>query len=925
MGLLFVTPLYASSIVPNATHPANTQQLTQKSTATGIIKSLNDKRDYAFATLPNGLKLLVISDKDVQRSAVSVDVKVGSGNDPKAFPGLAHFLEHMLFLGTDKNPTPDAFMQYITQHGGHNNAFTALHNTNYFFDIDPDYLKPALAEFSRFFIAPLMTAEYVDRERHAVDAEYHFKLKEAYRRNMDVFKQAMNPNHPFARFHVGNLDTLPAKTVRPALLAFYKKYYSADRMAVVIIGKENTATLLKWGKAFFADVPKRVPFVSTKIKGNIFAGKPRPILIENQSLRSDKTLDLRFMLPTSKSARLHKVFTYLAYHLGYEGENGLADTLKKMGYISQLQAGVESKIGREKPFIIQMVLTDKGYQNRNAVLAVVFHYLDLMRQDKQGKARYEALAKLAKMDFDFQEKTQAIDDVVELAERLNANHTRDILTLDAIYKGYDKKQILRDLNLMTPKHAIVQLSAPDLHFTERTHYYHVPYAIKPLDIGEISLDKVEDKKVLNAMQLPQANPFIAENVQMQKGGIKAKMQTLPSGIQLFFKQDTTFNVPRSHVIVALQPTVALSLKERTALSLWVRELNEEMVGRFYQAGLAGLHGAFDVDNGEINLSLMGYQQKMPLLLGEMLQNLENFSKNRGVFERVKNQYRQDLENVKTLMPYKQTIPYLNKYILPSATLAQDRLKVLASIDEATIHALQKKLLANLSVRIMVYGNNTFQEAENLASRVASHLQGSHLQHPWRVENALVVKKAITEKIQVNHQDSAVSYYLQGEKGNQALAEVALLTQMLKSPFFNELRTEKQLGYVVSAHEKSIYLRAGLNFVVESPRANSLTIVQNIEDFTQQFAKGLTTLTEKEFLQHKAILRARLLQKAESLGEASSRYWEDIMLMGKPISYRQALVKALDDLTKAQFVQDMQAFLTQNKPIIIEAIPTQTGK
>ncbi len=201
-----------------------------------ITKSANDNRDYAYKELSNGLKLLVISDPEAQRAAVAVDVDVGTSAEPDAFPGLAHFLEHMLFLGTDSYPDPDDYINYISDHGGNHNAFTAFDHTNYFFDIDPAYLHEGLARFSRFFVAPLMAEKYVERERNAVDSEYQSKLREDGWRNMDTLKQAINPKHPYARFSIGNNQTLPNATVRPALVKFYQTYYAADRMSAVIIG-----------------------------------------------------------------------------------------------------------------------------------------------------------------------------------------------------------------------------------------------------------------------------------------------------------------------------------------------------------------------------------------------------------------------------------------------------------------------------------------------------------------------------------------------------------------------------------------------------------------------------------------------------------------------------------------------------------------
>ena len=74
-----------------------------------LKKSLIDNRQYKYLELDNKMKVILVSDPDSQKSAASVNVGVGSFSDPNEFPGLAHFLEHMLFMGTKKYPDENHF------------------------------------------------------------------------------------------------------------------------------------------------------------------------------------------------------------------------------------------------------------------------------------------------------------------------------------------------------------------------------------------------------------------------------------------------------------------------------------------------------------------------------------------------------------------------------------------------------------------------------------------------------------------------------------------------------------------------------------------------------------------------------------------------------------------------------------------------
>jgi secreted Zn-dependent insulinase-like peptidase len=122
-----------------------------------LIQSKSDKRQYKFITLPNSLKCLLVSDPEADKSAASLDVHVGCALDKKPLYGTAHFLEHMLFMGTKKYPGENEYSEFIKNNGGSNNAYTSLTNTNYHFDVSNQAFNETLDRFAQFFISPLLS------------------------------------------------------------------------------------------------------------------------------------------------------------------------------------------------------------------------------------------------------------------------------------------------------------------------------------------------------------------------------------------------------------------------------------------------------------------------------------------------------------------------------------------------------------------------------------------------------------------------------------------------------------------------------------------------------------------------------------------------------------------------------------------------
>ena len=102
----------------------------------------------------------------------SIAVNAGSFNDPKDRQGLAHFLEHMIFMGSEKYPDEDAYSEHISQNGGYCNAYTEFEWTNYQFQVSYSGLEKALDMAAANFTSPLLLEEAVEREINAVESEF---------------------------------------------------------------------------------------------------------------------------------------------------------------------------------------------------------------------------------------------------------------------------------------------------------------------------------------------------------------------------------------------------------------------------------------------------------------------------------------------------------------------------------------------------------------------------------------------------------------------------------------------------------------------------------------------------------------------------------------------------------------------------------
>lgn len=138
----------------------------------GIMKkSENDRLIYNAYQLPNELKVIFVEDPTITKSVAVLHVEIGSIYDPMQYQGLAHFLEHMLFMGSSKYPDPSYYSDFISQKGGELNAWTDLHSTCYYHSIGSEYFIESLDILSQNLINPLFDKNFVDKEMNSIESE----------------------------------------------------------------------------------------------------------------------------------------------------------------------------------------------------------------------------------------------------------------------------------------------------------------------------------------------------------------------------------------------------------------------------------------------------------------------------------------------------------------------------------------------------------------------------------------------------------------------------------------------------------------------------------------------------------------------------------------------------------------------------------
>lgn len=864
-----------------------------------VHKSPTDDRDYLTFTLPNQLKVLVISDPDTDKAAASVDVSVGSNANPKNRLGLAHFLEHMLFLGTKKYPEAGSYQEFISNNGGNHNAFTAFENTNYFFDIKADKLEPALDRFSRFFIEPLFTEKYVDRERHAVNSEYQSKLRDDGRRGYSAGKQVLNPDHSMSQFAVGNLDTLSNDEgkLRDDLIAFYQRYYSANLLSLVVLGKEPVSELKRLVEEKFSAVENRhaTPFIS---EVPLYQNLPKQQNIK--TLKDLQQLTLTFPIQATREYYREKPAHYIASMLGYEGKGSLLATLKAKGWANGLSTYRGNDLPDQSSIELSVSLTDEGLKHYDQVIETTFAAIQLLKQHGISEALYQEEQKISTIGFRFKEQSEPIHEVTRLSHNLQLYPQDSVISADYLMEKFEPELIASILDQMTPDNLLVTLQANTVETDQQDPWFQAGYSVTP--ISSERLDKWTQPSTDPALQVRQLNPFIADRFEIKPADhilLKPELALQQAGYSLWHKQDQTFKLPKADFFFSIISEQANRTTENAVMTaIYTRLVSDQLNETLYDANLAGLDTRIYPHMRGLSVKISGYDDKQQQLLTEVVTSLRQAQFTQNRFARIKEKYAQELKNSHKDKPFNQTTGEVYNLLLQSSS-ADKKLTALDSVTLEKLQAFIPQLLHKAEVRMLAHGNLTRTEALQMAQTVRAGLPSAEINANGNSLPVIMLPKnnELTQTLPLDHNDSAISVYFQGNnKKTETQAEFILLSEILSAPFYSSLRTEQQLGYVVFSTALPMRKAPGLAFVIQSPNTNPIGLETQINAFIDNMASTLTTMDAQQLESFKSSVISRISQKENRMGELSERYWREIDRGDTDFDSREKLVAAVSALT-----------------------------
>lgn len=832
-------------------------------------------------------------------AALSLCVGVGSFSDPWEIPGMAHFLEHMVFMGSAKYPKENDFDSYVKKRGGSDNASTECEFTTFYFECQERHLSDIMDRFAQFFISPLMKRDAMTREREAIESEFQLAMPSHYNRKQQLLASMAKPQHPAGKFSWGNLKTLKEDVsddvLYEAVHAFRKRYYSAHRMTLAVQARLPLQTLEEWVIKYFSSVPNNdlPPDDFTPFINNSFDTPEFRKIYHVDPVKDICQVELTWALPPMQKFYRSKPDHYVASVLGYEGPGSLLSFLRQKVWALDIYTGNDES-GTEHNsmyslFEVTLVLTEEGHQNFERVLECLFGYINMLKLNGPSERIFNELKTIEDTGFRFTEEVPSSDYVEMLAENMQQYPPEDFITGPTLFFEYNPQAIADLVDMLVPESVNIVVASKDplADFKFQEKWFGTRYTCA--DIPTKWLTTWKNAKPDPYFTLPPPNIFLTNNFDLIR--FPSTVPKYPSKIhedklmEVWYRPDDKFRLPIAFIyFYFLSPLPLMSPVNCVMLELYVALINQQMVETLYPAEEALLNTSVYASDKGLILKVDGYNEKLHLLIDTVIKHMVNFENNlnQRMFDAMKEEQIKSYYN-NFLKPRKMVKEMRFSIVMQVYWSGLDKHNAVQSVSLEMVRAFSKEFRKNLFIQCLVQGNVSSAEAQKICADAAKKLECRSLSpNMWPSLRVcqLPIGDYYCKVLSFNSEDVnsvVTNYYQSGPATIKDMCIVELLMLLMEEPLFNILRTKEQLGYHVFNMLRDTFGILGFSITVNCQADKHTTehVDERIESFLKSFYNKLKKMPDKELERAKHTI-IKLKQCVDlHLKDEVSRNWDEI--------------------------------------------------
>lgn len=930
--LLFAVPVCSEDAVP----PVNPgYEIIEDKANLTILNPALEGRKVEKLKFQNGLQVLLISDPGVDQSAAGLAVDAGSWEDPKEYPGMAHFLEHMLFMGTEAYPNEFEYMQYITDHGGKVNAFTASDRTVYMFSVNNDAYDEALDRFSHFFIDPLFSPNCINRELHAVDQEHSKNIEHDGWRQYMILKETGNPNHPNSAFSTGNAQTLSG-IPQSALKNWYQTHYSADKMHLVMISPLPIDEMRTLAFADFSKVPK-LKTTAKQLPDDLTSAVQRGHMIFIKPVKDIKQLSLNWEIPASFAEDMdRRAPDLVAYALGQEGENSLSQVLKKEKIAESVRVSCDRFSKKTEFFTVDIALTDYGLTQVDTAIQRVFQAIARLKKEGYPAYFFDEVQTMAKLNYQYQSRDDAFSAIMSIAADMPYEDLATYPEKSKVPTKFDPEYVQSFLDNLKGENCVYFVLADPaktgIMTDQKEKWMNAEYTIK--QVSRARLAAWNNMEPSPNILLPPQNPYLPKQLALVAAAESTREEPAllysDEGCCVYYAQDTRYKVPEiSFLFSCKSPLVDTSVKAQVLSDLYVRALSEKLSSNLSLAANAGLAAQFQREETAFKMAVNGFNDKAPLLLGEIFKTFKNVAPSKEEFEIYRSSLASDYDNSSKELPVRQAMHLLDS-VLFNNPLDEEKYKAVKLVAYEEFLEFSKNLFQTSYIEGMLYGNITQDQAKDLWTTLRTELNSK----PYLVQNQPARKVLVLSdkygpyKVisSTDRQGSGVLLLLEeGAFSFERRGIQQVLGYALTDAFFDTLRTKQQTAYIAKAWNSEEERQLLQFFAVQSSTHTPTDLLARFELFLENFDKNLTEqIPEGRFESIRATLITLLKMPPENMPGMASQL-NELAFEYNDFKWLEKRISSLKELNYEKFCETSRQLLSRNNPrrlaVLVEGVLT----
>ncbi len=872
--------------------------------------------------LDNGLEAFLISDPEANQSAAALSVESGSCNDPDEYPGMAHFCEHMLFMGSKKYPDENTFWQKITDNSGTTNAYTKPDRTVYMFSINHESFSETLDIFSGFFTDPLFKEDSVKRELNAVNQEHQKNIENDGWREYMVLKENANPKNPNSKFSTGTAATLSIISI-DTLRTWFQKQYSANQMHLVIYSKEPLESLITLTTSTFSQIPSNTP-IKESLEPMLSCGQKGHITFI-EPIQNLKRISLVWEMPQEAALDYDgKTPNLIAYALNSKGDNSLFQSLRKEGLAEGLHAEAD-RLGKNLVLLnLSIDLTKSGIANLDDVFTRVFQTISYLKRSSIPPHLFNEYKKMSDIDYQWQSRYSAFEYVSELADIMIDEPLSTFPQKSTSIHAYKPKVLQEILIKMTPENAAFFVTASSeltkQKFDRKEKWMNVDYSVVKIDEQKIALWSQASTDPKLGSSTP--NKFIPNNLtilsQEKQTPIESpELLSDDSFGKCYFVKDTYYLVPNVSLQVGIKsPLLTEQVKSISCSDLLVLHLHRKLTPTLFSANRAGLEAYFSRSDLKIHLSMNGYSDKINVLTGTMIDALKGPAPTKEEFELLKDELLISYENQSRTLPYYQASSLLLNLLYNNYPLGSELSQTLQQTSYEDFVTFHSEVFSKAYLEGTITGNIDASHANTLWKQIKSNLTPSVYppsEHQKRKVLSLPdTQGPYTVKTSTTLQGNAAILMLQfKDTSSPAIVAERILSKATSEAFFSTLRTKQQIAYIAKSWGKEEENELLLFFAVHSASHPPEELLARFELFLEDFSHNFEIyIPEERFLTIKQSIVTNLAKSPDNLPSYAKEIDTLAFTWNGDFTRKSKLIKAAETLSYEDFKNISLTFLSR---------------